>query len=211
MSDLEHEIAQRLDTHGVKVSAAQVSQFAAYMSLLRHWNAKMNLTTLESGDAAIDRLIVEPALAAAAVDLSAAHLLDVGSGGGSPAIPLKIMRPDLRLTMVEVRTRKSVFLREVARHLNLGATSVETATFQAVLTSGRIEQVDAVSVRAVRIDTVQLGVLATALTDSGQLLWFLSEAQGAPELPISLYVESSRPLLPQARSALLVLRRKPEQ
>ena len=49
--------------------------------------------------------------------------MDVGSGGGSPAIPLKLAAPAVALTMVEVKARKSAFLREAIRQLELDSTS----------------------------------------------------------------------------------------
>lgn len=212
MSALEHEIAQRLNAHTVLASATQVARFADYISVLRRWNARINLTALESGDAALDRLIVEPALAATFIDSQATHLVDIGSGGGSPAIPLKIMRPDLQLTMIESRARKSVFLREVARHLELSATSVETAKFEDVLSDGRAEPIDVISARAVRLDPPDVDLLAGALTDSGQVLWFLSASQAtSSNLPPSFQLEVQAPLLESASSELLVLRRRNTQ
>ncbi len=59
--------------------------------------------------------------------------MDVGSGGGSPAIPLKLAVPRLRLTMVEAKARKSAFLREAVRHLGLEQRSVETARYEELL------------------------------------------------------------------------------
>lgn len=208
MSPLEHEVARRLEEHGVAVSSEQRGQLTGYLGLLRQWNAKMNLTTLESGDAALDRLIVEPAVAAASIDRRATHLLDVGSGGGSPAIPLKIMRPDLLLTMVEVRARKSVFLREAARHIGLSATTVETAKFEDVLASSRqAKPVDVISVRAVRLEPAHLELCANALSESGQMLWFLSELQVVGGLPTKFGIEGHRDLVRGSGSQLLILRR----
>ena len=177
MSWTREDVLRRLELHEVEASVSQVEQFARYLSLLRQWNARMNLTTLASGDAAIDRLIVEPALAARSMDATAVHLIDIGSGGGSPAVPLKIMRPDVRLTMVEARTRKSVFLREVARHLALEDTVVETSTYERVFEEGRAAGIDIVSVRAVKVDAAHLDMFARELSASGQILWFVSGAQ----------------------------------
>lgn len=206
MSPVHEEIARRLEAHGVRVSWIQLGQLAGYVSLLRQWNAKINLTTLTSGDAALDRLLVEPILAATFIEPRSAHLVDLGSGGGSPAIPLKIMRPDLRLTMVEVRARKSAFLREVARHLGLEATSVATSRFEEVLRNCRVAAVDVISVRAVRLDATQLQLCADTLGGSGQLLWFLGPAQGTPtQLPARLSESRLVPLVPQTGSQLLVL------
>jgi 16S rRNA (guanine527-N7)-methyltransferase len=59
--------------------------------------------------------------------------MDIGSGGGSPAIPLKLCAPAASLTMVEAKARKSAFLREAIRALRLDRSSVETARYEELL------------------------------------------------------------------------------
>ena len=84
----------------------------------------MNLTALPLDpptDETFDRLLIEPLAASRQVRADMASVwFDLGSGGGRPAIPLKIARQQLRLTMIESKERKSAFLREAARsHENL--------------------------------------------------------------------------------------------
>ena len=122
-----HEVGLMLDP-----STAQ--RVWAYFELLRKWNAKMNLTGLTvtpDGAGAIERLLIEPMLAAAHAG-PARTMVDVGSGGGSPAIPFALAAAsNPRLTMVEARERKSVFLREALRETGLTG-QVRTAKFEAV-------------------------------------------------------------------------------
>ena len=111
--------------------------FERYFLLLAKWNAKVNLTAFRlapgGDDEAIDRLLIEPLVAAKHVPPDAVSLLDAGSGGGSPALPLKLALPGLRLRMVEVKTRKAVFLREAIRELALKDAEVETSRFEELL------------------------------------------------------------------------------
>ena len=85
----------------------------AYFQLLTQWNAKINLTALPLDpptDETFDRLLVEPLAASKQIPTHTPSVwFDLGSGGGSPAIPLKIARPALRLTMIESKERKSAF------------------------------------------------------------------------------------------------------
>ena len=151
MHDAKRRVERRIIKAGGRATTEQVDQLVEYLLLLERWNKRMNLTALDDADAAVDRLVVEPVLAAAAIDADARSLVDIGSGGGSPSIPLKIARPDLALTMVEVKTRKSVFLREVVRHLGLRGCLVETARFEQVLAKpSNSGAIDVVSIRAVR-------------------------------------------------------------
>ncbi len=73
-----------------------------------------------------------PAVDAGAVPL----LIDLGSGGGSPAIPLKIARPEFALAMVESKGRKSAFLRDVIRQLSLSRAEVVTDRFENLVAEG---------------------------------------------------------------------------
>ncbi len=208
MHDAKRRVERRLAKVGGRATDGQIDQLVDYLLLLDRWNRRMNLTALDDPDSAVDRLLVEPMLAAAAIDADARTLVDIGSGGGSPAIPLKIARPGLALTMIEVKTRKSVFLREVVRHLGLVACTVETARFEQVLAKPALfGSVDVVSIRAVRAEVEQLRLFGEALRPGGQQLWFLSGAQSIPLVPSPLAIESEMPLVESLRSRLVVIRK----
>src|SRR5262245_38745059 len=72
-----------------------VDKFVRYCDLLNYWNRRINLTSLDlnpPSKEALDRLFIEPLLAVRHVG-TPTHWIDIGSGGGSPAIPMKISRP----------------------------------------------------------------------------------------------------------------------
>jgi 16S rRNA (guanine527-N7)-methyltransferase len=121
-------LAGRASEFGLTLSQPQLAQLEAYVRLLERWNTRINLTALHLhplSDHALDRLLLEPLVAAKHVADSAISWIDLGSGGGSPAIPLKILRPRLRLTMVESVGKKAAFLREAVRTLALADVDVE--------------------------------------------------------------------------------------
>ena len=209
MHDTTRRIERRLARVGARVSGDQVDRLSHYLLLLERWNQRMNLTALDDRDDAVDRLIVEPVVASAEIDLNARVLVDIGSGGGSPAVPLKIMRPAVALTMIEVKTRKSVFLREVTRHLGLTATTVETARFEDVLARpGVAGVVDVLSIRAVRAAMAELAQFGRALRPGGQQLWFLGGEQPLPVVPEPLILERDIPLVESTHSRLVVVRKR---
>ena len=121
--EFRERLKRRAKAVDLSIDVALAEQLEGYYQLLAKWNAKINLTsfrlTSSGEDDAIDRLLIEPVVAARYVPESARTLLDVGSGGGSPAIPLKLANPKLQLRMVEIKTRKAVFLREAIRTLGL--------------------------------------------------------------------------------------------
>ena len=183
-----------------------------YYQLLTKWNAKINLTafklTPEGDEAAIDRLLIEPVLAARYVAENARTLLDAGSGGGSPAIPLKLASDNLHLRMVEVKTRKAVFLREAVRALGLRDAEVETSRFEELLPRAELhEALDLVSIRAVRIETRTLLTLQAFLRTGGKLLLFRgshrSELEDSPPTPLAWM--ATYPLVDALHSKLVVL------
>ena len=107
MTSLEFRdrLARRARRAKAPLTIAMLDPLEAYFRLLTQWNHKINLTALPLDaptDETFDRLLVEPLAAAKQIPTHTASVwLDLGSGGGSPAIPLKIARPALRLTMIE--------------------------------------------------------------------------------------------------------------
>jgi len=155
---------------------AMLERLEAYFSILKRWNARMNLTALpleHPTDETLDRLFVEPLAAARHVADAGGAWFDLGSGGGSPAIPLKIARPSLRLVMIESKARKAAFLRETVRSLGLSGSRVENARFEDVAAEfGEGGIADLVTVRAVKADDVLFGASAQLLKKNGRLLMF---------------------------------------
>jgi 16S rRNA (guanine527-N7)-methyltransferase len=158
---------------GLFLNDQLVEQLDAFYALLSRWNQKINLTSIADPDEAIDRLVLEPLLAARHVPASATRLMDIGSGGGSPAIPLKLALPQLHLTMVEAKVRKSAFLREASRQLGLTATDVETTRVEELLARPQLhESFDLISMRAVRIESRMLNTIQAFLKPGGHVLMF---------------------------------------
>jgi 16S rRNA (guanine527-N7)-methyltransferase len=171
--DFSTRLTRRASRVGLFLNDALVEKLETFFGLLFRWNQKINLTSIADPDEAIDRLLLEPLLAARYVPASATHLMDIGSGGGSPAIPLKIALPHLHLTMVEAKVRKSAFLREASRHLGLTATDVETTRVEELLARPHLhEAFDMVSMRAVRIEMRMLNTIQAFLRPNGHALLF---------------------------------------
>jgi 16S rRNA (guanine527-N7)-methyltransferase len=97
-------------------------QFALYLELLQKWNAKLNLTSLRTTEGILQRHFVESIFCARLVPVGVGSLLDFGSGGGFPGVPISICRPEIRVTLAESQGKKAAFLREVVRTLGLNAT-----------------------------------------------------------------------------------------
>lgn len=170
-------LEERLHRAGAELPGPAIAPIEAYYRLLERWNARINLTSLPLAsptDETFDRLLVEPIVAAPFVGDSPQIWFDLGSGGGSPALPLKILRPRAKLTMVESRSRKAAFLREAARVLGLADVHVENARFEKIAAeTPRIAHL--VTARAVRGDRSLFGSAVLLLQPRGRLLLFHSD------------------------------------
>ena len=144
---------------GIEFEAGEVERLGLYLALLLEANTSFNLTGITDPAEAwtkhvLDSLTLLPLLA----DLpEGGRVADVGSGGGAPALPLAIVLPRARFTLIEATGKKAAFLRETARAL--GLTNVEVVCERAETLgqdrAGRREKYDAVTARA-------LGHLAVA-------------------------------------------------
>jgi 16S rRNA (guanine527-N7)-methyltransferase len=201
MSETLERLRSRAKSHGLTVPPPVEAKLVAYFDLLARWNAKINLTALTDGDAAIDRLLLEPLAAAPALPRYP-DLIDLGSGGGSPAIPLALALDARRLVMVESKGRKAAFLREASRSAQLTAV-VENNRFESVAAQGTYAgQMDIVSIRAVRPDLGALTIAKALLKPGGKVALFAPKAASPPELPDDLRVVQVSTLL---NSSFLVL------
>lgn len=104
------------------LQAEAVDQLSAYLDLLVKWNARTNLTAIRTPEEMVRRHFGESLFAASLVPRGTSTLLDLGSGGGFPGVPLQILRPEIAVTLAESQGKKATFLREVVRSLGLRAT-----------------------------------------------------------------------------------------
>ena len=210
---IREKLAKRAKKTGLILSPDVISGLEAYFELLRKWNEKVSLTSLPTadvGEEAIDRLQLEPLLAARYLPSQFCDVMDIGSGGGSPAIPIKVACPGTSMLMVESKTRKAAFLREVVRQLGFDRTDVEAARFEELLARPELhEAVHVVTVRAVRAERKTLMGLQAFLKPGGLLFLFRSGSMtGEAELVNHpLHWEASHSLMPHLGSRLVVFRK----
>jgi 16S rRNA (guanine527-N7)-methyltransferase len=209
--DFSTRLTRRAARAGLSISDDLAEKLAAFHALLSRWNQKINLTSLADPDESIDRLILEPLLAARHVSPAATRFMDVGSGGGSPAIPLKLALPHLKLTMVEAKVRKSAFLREASRHLELTATDVETTRVEELLAQPRLhESFDLITMRAVRIEGRMLNTIQAFLKPGGHVLLFRGpHGPAEPMVVPPLQWIETHPLLDTLQSRVTILEKRP--
>ncbi len=113
---------------GIPLSNEQLEQFALYQRELVHWNSKFNLTAITDSEGVqtkhfLDSLAALPVIAAELGEpmppKRSLHLVDVGTGAGFPGIPLKIVAPRLKLTLMDGTSKKVHFLESLVAELGL--------------------------------------------------------------------------------------------
>ncbi|MBI1293597.1 16S rRNA (guanine(527)-N(7))-methyltransferase RsmG [bacterium] len=160
--DLVAEGAVRL---GIPLTEQQRTQFQHYFELLVEWNQRINLTAIEDLegvqtkhflDSIVGLLLIAEELKTSVPPSIVLNAIDVGSGAGFPGIPLKIVWPSLRLTLLDGTGKKVTFLKEVVQALNLADVDVvQGRAEEFALQTAYREQFDLVMARAVaRLNTL---------------------------------------------------------
>lgn len=105
---------------GITLTDDQIDKLRIYYELLIEWNEKMNLTALtEPEDVALKHFCDSILLLSYADIKEGSSLIDVGTGAGFPSIPVKIVRPDIKLCLLDSLNKRLVFLQEVVDKLHL--------------------------------------------------------------------------------------------
>ena len=140
-------ITRAMQEYNLTATADQVVQVQLYLRLLLTWNTKVNLTAIQDPLEILYRHFCESMYAADAVPLQKGRLADKGSGAGFPGLPLKILRPQLDLHLVEANIKKATFLAEVIRELVLRDVRVLVGRYEDLVEE--IAPLDFVCTRAV--------------------------------------------------------------
>lgn len=171
---------------------------ARFLAELDVWRRRVNLTGRLSCEELVSHAL-ESAVGAALLPLEA-RVVDVGTGGGFPGVPLAIVRPDLSVTWLEPREKRAAFLRHVAR-----AVPVENA----VVAAGRAEDLpvsvfDVATSRAVRIETLDPGRF---LRPGGSVLLWTTDTNAAAAPPSGFQLERVLPIPASRQRVIAVYRR----
>jgi 16S rRNA (guanine527-N7)-methyltransferase len=199
------------EKYGITLTDKQQELFEKYYSLLIEYNKKFNLTAITEREEVINKHFVDSSLSCGKV--CGQTLLDVGSGGGFPAIPLKIMNDNLSVTMLEATGKKCEFLKTVVKELGLTNVTVINGRAEDIAKDERYrEKFDCVTARAVaRLNTlleycmafVKVGGIFVAL--KGDVEVELTEAENAIRVLGGRLKESFNYELEGAKRALITV------
>jgi 16S rRNA (guanine527-N7)-methyltransferase len=143
---------------------------ASYASEIEHWNKAINLTSL-SGSALIRRLIVDPVWVGQYLQMDGV-VCDVGSGNGSPGIPLSITRKLSSTNLIEPRMKRAVFLRHVIAKLRLTDVAVHRSRIEAMPEKTLFS--DWITLQAIDPTPTLNGNLRRIGTETTRVVWITS-------------------------------------
>ncbi|HWZ96877.1 MAG TPA: 16S rRNA (guanine(527)-N(7))-methyltransferase RsmG [Candidatus Dormibacteraeota bacterium] len=140
-------IQRALSEFRITVDAQQVLQIQQYIDILLRWNEKTNLTAIRDPLEILYRHFCESMFGVVVIPVEKCRLADVGSGGGFPGVPMKIIRPEMDLFLIESNMKKATFLTEVVRELGLTGVRVLVSRYEEL--SEEVAPLDVVCSRAV--------------------------------------------------------------
>jgi 16S rRNA (guanine(527)-N(7))-methyltransferase RsmG len=143
------EMQRLLDKFSILAGSDEGIKLKAYYNLLKKWNAHIDLTASNSWSV-LGPLFEEAIWASRFYSSNPAKHLDIGSGAGFPAIPIRIMAAQMKLELVESREKRAIFLENVARELDLGAVQVHQERLETFLEKGE-KSWDAFSWKAIKL------------------------------------------------------------
>jgi 16S rRNA (guanine527-N7)-methyltransferase len=173
------EISDSLALYGAATNAVLCERIRAYVSLLLRWNERISLTTVTDPQEILKFHFGESVFAVPSVPINFGRLADVGSGAGFPGIPLAMLVPELQVTLIESNLKKSAFLSEVIRTLDLPHVSVLRSRMEDL--QSNLPPFDFITARAVGAFDDLLAWSASTLTASGKLILWIS-GQDAAEI-----------------------------
>lgn len=175
---------------GVSLGADQVGKFMLYLGHLRAWNQSVNLTGITADDEIIVKHFVDSLAGLRTGAITAgARLLDVGSGAGFPGIPLRIVRDDLDVTLVEPVQKKISFLHFMIGVLRLERVRVFYGTLEQFMVDRfSTQQFDCIVTRALKYGFI-LRNSGELLANGGKVMLYLSQPIDRSELERDWEVE----------------------
>ena len=179
---MEHEQELReftissINELGLAAGEFHAEQFIRYLTHLIEWNKVISLTSITDPTEIIIKHFIDSLVALVATNFPQnVVVLDVGSGGGFPGIPLKIMRPDIQLVLVEPVLKKCSFLNSVIGLLKLQDVSTFDGTVEQYAKRPLRQAIDTVVVRALKYEEIRKHIPAL-LTSKGKVVLYRTEA-----------------------------------
>ncbi len=171
---------------GLELDAAKLEQFDLYLRWLQEWNKKINLTSITAPPEVVVKHYLDSLTVARLITGPAGKLIDIGTGAGFPGIPLKLVLPELRLTLLDATAKKIEFLRQLCQALEIEVQLVNARAEEAGRDPKHREAYDYAVSRAVA-DMIPLAEYALPLVRTGGLVIAMKSSDVEEELNEARY------------------------
>jgi 16S rRNA (guanine(527)-N(7))-methyltransferase RsmG len=176
---LESELRQ----FQIDLPQTQKQLLSRYCDELVHWNKKINLTGLSGADM-VRRLVIEPVWVGLQLKAQG-NLVDIGSGNGSPAVPLHVICKFQKAHLVEARSKRAAFLRHLTTTMPLSDVVVHRARFEDVLSD--LNAIDWITLQGVALTSDLLGSVKKISSSTTHIVWISSEDVELPQNPVRTF------------------------
>ena len=124
MGEIKKIMAEYLPKYKIDITDKQLDQFEKYAEILKEWNEKINLTAITLNNQIAIKHFIDSLLVLKSVSIEqGSSVIDIGTGAGFPGIPLKIVRPDIKLTLIDSLNKRINFLNFLLDELELSAVT----------------------------------------------------------------------------------------
>ena len=198
---------------GISLSPEQIEKFLLYLEELKSWNKKINLTALRKDEEIVIKHFLDSLSCYLLMKKTPERLVDIGPGAGFPSLPLKILLPQIKCTLIEAREKKIVFLQHLIKKLNLHNVTLIKARAEEAAKGEKRESFDMAVGRAVARLNILLEYALPYLKIGGYLIAQkgniekIEKAQNALSILGGRIVEVKNiklPFLDQSRSLILI-------
>jgi 16S rRNA (guanine527-N7)-methyltransferase len=186
----------------------QLVAIQEYLSLLLSWNRAINLTAIENPAEILTRHFGESLFAASILKLEKSRLADVGTGPGFPGLPLRIVVPDLELTLIESNLKKCAFLVETCQRLKFSNVEIMKKRFEEVV---NLKQgFDFICSRALGEFPIFLPWALQALKSGGSIVLWLGTEESVRLVRRKEFTWQPAIPIPESRRRVILIGRKPK-
>jgi 16S rRNA (guanine527-N7)-methyltransferase len=190
---------------GLSIEETQAEHFIRYLAHLIEWNKTINLTTITNPKEIIIKHFVDSLTALISTSFPQnCVVLDVGAGAGFPGIPLKIVRPDIRLILLEPIQKKCAFINSVIGLLKLQEASTFGGTIEQYAGRSTQHTIDTIVVRALRYEHIRK-YIPIILNSKGKVVLYRTESVEKHEIGKEFHLLNETALtLPQESGKRIV-------
>ncbi len=214
----EKRLGRMLEDLGIRLDNEKLFQLIRFRDELLRWNRRFNLTAITDPGEALEKHLVD-SLTLLPLMGKGETLLDIGSGGGFPSIPLKIARPDWKIWSVDSSGKKIIFQKHIVNSLGLSGFTLLHGRAENLSENKELPSFDLITCRAFASIATTLRLAAPLLAENGEVV-IMKGAEGETELADFVSDKASRqwtcrdvlrlrlPLSGAARILLVFVRRK---